>query len=116
MIDHFDEDVLRDEVSDEALVAAAFVALGGLPTLPQTYCFACPSVPLDAIRGKVCQTQQSRRDETPTASPFPHTMLWDVIVWGPQKHNPRACALNRRLCCAGEIAVQPSELPTSILG
>ena len=44
-IDHqIDEEmILRDEVSDEALEAAAFVALGGLPTLPNTYCYACPS-------------------------------------------------------------------------
>jgi hypothetical protein len=34
-----------DEVSDEALEAAALVAVGGLPTLPSTYCFACPSDP-----------------------------------------------------------------------
>jgi hypothetical protein len=44
---NLDEDlaqaILRDEVSDEAVEAAAFVALGGLPTLPNTYCFACPS-------------------------------------------------------------------------
>jgi hypothetical protein len=47
MIDHqIDEEmILRDEVSDEALEAAAFVALGGLPTLPHTYCFACPADP-----------------------------------------------------------------------
>jgi hypothetical protein len=33
-----DEDMIsRDEVSDEALEAAAFVALGGLPTLPNTF-------------------------------------------------------------------------------
>ena len=42
MIDHHidEEMILRDEISDEALEAAA---LGGLPTLPNTYCFACPS-------------------------------------------------------------------------
>jgi hypothetical protein len=39
--------ILIDEVSDEALEAAAFVALGGLPTLMyRTYCFSCPSDPL----------------------------------------------------------------------
>jgi len=38
-----DEMILTDEVSDEALEAAAVVALGGLPTLSSTYCFACPS-------------------------------------------------------------------------
>jgi hypothetical protein len=49
MIDHqIDEEmILRDEVSDEALEAAAFVAIGGLPTLMyRTYCFSCPSDPL----------------------------------------------------------------------
>ena len=49
MIDHqIDEEmILRQEVSDEALEAAALVALGGLPTLMyRTYCFACPSDPL----------------------------------------------------------------------
>ena len=40
-----DEMILSDEVSDEALEAAALVAVGGLPTLPNTYCFACPSSP-----------------------------------------------------------------------
>ena len=47
MIDHqIDEEMIfRDEVSDEALEAAALVALGGLPTLPHTYCFACPAKP-----------------------------------------------------------------------
>ena len=48
MIDHHidEEMILRDEVSDDAMEAAAFVALEGLPTLPHTYCFACPSDPL----------------------------------------------------------------------
>jgi hypothetical protein len=41
------EMVLTDQVSDEALEAAAFSALGGFPTLLYgTYCFACPSDPL----------------------------------------------------------------------
>ena len=45
--DQIDEEtMLIEEVSDEALEAAAFVALGGFPTLPNTYCFACPSDPL----------------------------------------------------------------------
>jgi hypothetical protein len=40
-----DEEILRDEVSDEALEAAS-VAPHGLPTLMHnTYCFACPSRP-----------------------------------------------------------------------
>jgi hypothetical protein len=38
--------ILRDEVSDEAVEAAALVTVGGLPTLLHTYCFACPSDPL----------------------------------------------------------------------
>jgi hypothetical protein len=49
MIDHqIDEQmILIDEVSDEALEAAALVALGGVPTIMyRTYCFACPSDPL----------------------------------------------------------------------
>jgi hypothetical protein len=41
-----EEMILIEEVSDEVLEAAAFVSLGGLPTLPHTYCFACPSGPL----------------------------------------------------------------------
>jgi hypothetical protein len=48
-IDHqIDEEmILRDDVSDEAVEAAAFVALGGFPTLMNaTYCFACPADPL----------------------------------------------------------------------
>ena len=42
MIDHqIDEEmILIDEVSDEAVEAADLVALEGLPTLPNTYCFA----------------------------------------------------------------------------
>jgi hypothetical protein len=32
--------------SQTKLEAVALVALGGLPTLPHTYCFACPSDPL----------------------------------------------------------------------
>ena len=49
MIDHqIDEEMIfRDEVSDEAVEAAALVALGGLSTIMyRTYCFACPSDPL----------------------------------------------------------------------
>ena len=39
--------ILRDEVSDEAVEAAAGVALGGFPTLMYgTYCFGCPSDPM----------------------------------------------------------------------
>jgi len=41
-----EEMILMAEVSDEALEAAALVALGGLPTIMyRTYCFACPSDP-----------------------------------------------------------------------
>jgi hypothetical protein len=43
-----EEMILIDEVSDEAVEAAGSVALGGLPTLPHTYCFACPSGDFDA--------------------------------------------------------------------
>jgi hypothetical protein len=40
-----DEDILGDEVSDEA-VEAACVAPGGFPTLAYgTYCFTCPVKP-----------------------------------------------------------------------
>jgi hypothetical protein len=49
MIDHqIDEEMIfRDEVSDEAVEAAAGIALGGLPTMMyHTYCFTCPSDPL----------------------------------------------------------------------
>ena len=45
MIDHqIDQEmILSDEVSDEAVEAAAVVAGGGLPTLMyRTYCFTCP--------------------------------------------------------------------------
>jgi hypothetical protein len=54
MIDHqIDEEmILRDEVSDEAVEAAGSVALGGLPTLPHTYCFACPADKPSAIENK----------------------------------------------------------------
>ena len=47
MIDHQIEEemIFIDEVSDEALEAAACATLGGFPTLPNTYCFACPSIP-----------------------------------------------------------------------
>jgi hypothetical protein len=53
MIDHqIDEEmILIDEVSDEAVEAAGLVALEGLPTLPNTYCFACPSGPLRSYSG-----------------------------------------------------------------
>ena len=51
MIDYqIDEEmILMDEVSDPALEAAALIAVGGLPTVPHTYCFACPSDPLRVI-------------------------------------------------------------------
>jgi hypothetical protein len=39
-------DLLSDEVSDEAVEAAASVATGGLPTVwYSTHCFGCPSRP-----------------------------------------------------------------------
>ena len=46
MINHQinEEMIFRDKVSDEAVEAAAFVALGGLPILMYaTYSFACPA-------------------------------------------------------------------------
>jgi hypothetical protein len=49
MNDHqIDEEMIfRDEVSDGAVEAAAFITLGGLPTIMyRTYCFACPADPL----------------------------------------------------------------------
>ena len=56
MIDHQinEEMIFRDKVSDEAVEAAAFVALGGLPTLMYaTYSFACPAMH--------CESAQPRR-------------------------------------------------------
>jgi hypothetical protein len=54
MIDHrIDEEmILRAEASDEAVEAAGLVPLGGLPTLPHTYCFACPADKPSAIENK----------------------------------------------------------------
>ena len=44
-----EERILIEEVSDEALEAAALVALGGLPTIMyRTYCFTCPSDPMES--------------------------------------------------------------------
>ena len=64
MIDRqIDEEILRDEVSDEAVEAAAGLALGGFPTLPHTYCFACPSGPLRSYAGVTL-----RRTETGNAA------------------------------------------------
>jgi len=40
--------IFIDDVSDEAVEAAAFGAIGGFPTLPHTYCFACPAI--DPVR------------------------------------------------------------------
>ena len=45
MIDQTDEEVLRNDVSDEALEAAALAVIGRFPTLSNTYCFAYPSIP-----------------------------------------------------------------------
>ena len=65
MIDHqIDEEMIfRDEVSDEVVeAAAAFVALGGLPTLMyRTYCFTCPSDLHTACLGPVDQTSPAER-------------------------------------------------------
>ena len=47
MIDYqTDEELIfKDEVTDEAVEAAAFATLGGFPTLIYgTYCFACPAI------------------------------------------------------------------------
>jgi hypothetical protein len=50
-LNQIDEEILRDEVSDEALEAASVVT-EGLPTIAHnTYCFACPSI----IRSKAAQ-------------------------------------------------------------
>ena len=57
-----EETILMDEVSDPALEAAAFVALGGLPTLMyRTYCFTCPSDLHTACLGPVDQTSPAER-------------------------------------------------------
>jgi hypothetical protein len=45
-----EEIILKNEVSDEALEAAALVELGGLPTLPHTYCFGCPAIRCEATQ------------------------------------------------------------------
>jgi hypothetical protein len=47
-----EEMILVDEVSDEAVEAAGSVALRGLPTLPHTYCFACPADKPSAMENK----------------------------------------------------------------
>ena|SRR5215831_19389514 len=56
MIDNqIDEEMmLIDEVSDETLEATALVALGGFPTLPHTYCFACPVKPSGLENNDLC--------------------------------------------------------------
>jgi hypothetical protein len=57
-------DLLRDEISDEAVEAAASVATGGLPTLwYSTHCFGCPSRP--ALGG---QAAHARRDAADPAN------------------------------------------------
>jgi hypothetical protein len=56
-LDQTEEEILRDEVSDEALEAAS-VATGGLPTLMHnTYCFACPSI----VRRKILLSEDWAR-------------------------------------------------------
>jgi len=40
-----EEMILSDEVSDEAMEAAASATVGGFPTLPNTYCFCLPVDP-----------------------------------------------------------------------
>jgi hypothetical protein len=53
-----DLEILRDEVSDEA-VEAASVAPVGLPTLMHnTYCFTCPSI----MRSRVTQQRRGAAD------------------------------------------------------
>ena len=55
--DQTDEEILRHEVSDEAIEAAS-VALRGLPTLMHnTYCYACPSL----IRSNCYSAPESMR-------------------------------------------------------
>jgi GAF domain-containing protein len=77
MIDHQIEQemILRDEVSDEAVEAAALVTVGGFPTLPHTYCFACPSGPARSLL---------RRRETPR--PSPRNALSHVVTTGQPAH------------------------------
>jgi hypothetical protein len=54
-------DLLRDEVSDEAVEAAASVATGGLPTLwYSTHCFGCPSRP--ALGREVAHARRGAAD------------------------------------------------------
>ncbi len=56
-----DEEILRDEVSDEA-VESAFVALGGLPTLMSgSYCFTCrPAIGGQATHPRPGQADRDR--------------------------------------------------------
>ena len=70
MIDHQtdEEMILIDEVPDETLEAAASVALGGLPTLPNTYCFACPAIRCEA-------TEPSERFERSAKAPLLRVLI-----------------------------------------
>jgi hypothetical protein len=84
MID--EEMILIDEVPDEALEAAAGLALGGFPTLPHTYCFASPSDPPQELVGtsgwKGEPGQCSRHDPSQAATSKPTRNLTQVNV-GP---------------------------------
>jgi hypothetical protein len=65
-------DLLRDEVSDEAVEAAASVATGGLPTLwYSTHCFGCPSRP-------TLGRQVATKDEARRIAPISPSSLIDL--------------------------------------
>jgi len=85
MIDHqIDEKMIfRGEVSDEAVEAAGLVALGGFPTLPHTYCFGCPSDPLD--------TQSRRSTRNRRLCPFPTRCSFGSEHWLGVEPEQRKC-------------------------
>jgi hypothetical protein len=104
--DQTDEEILRDEVSDEAIEAAS-VAPRGLPTLMHNtasvkprrlpYCFACPSI----IRSKVTQQRWGARDRG-------RILRSCRSCWGSRKLNVTG-ASNQRLCwngIAGLVGIQ----------